>query len=163
MHGTVLLEKEELKTAFQKFSHAKTVYEELGKMGLPSTVLYQMRVAEIQISLRYCRYVLSRAGIEVEDVSVQVFEFSFSFYYAFMMPAQNSNVQALLTSRSQSVPKTPGSLQCIRWIGSVVTIPANEKLNAALQITQTLSHKLEAKDVMDTGEKTYHMLSEPGK
>ncbi|GJP50602.1 hypothetical protein CLOM_g9750 [Closterium sp. NIES-68] len=58
MWGTVLMEREtDFDTALQKFSRARTVYEQLGRVGdVEEQMLCRQRAEEMDPSIRFCRY-----------------------------------------------------------------------------------------------------------
>ena len=126
MHGNMYLEQEKHQEAFQNFAHAKTVYEQLNKVGLAASVLYQERITEIQPNIRYCRYVLSRSGTEVDEATLQSLE-------------NDPKVLALLHEHKQKAhTSSSNTVQVIRHLGQVLTIPSSDKLILALQRAQEL-------------------------
>eukprot|EP01125_Pyxidicula_operculata_P001558 TRINITY_DN11410_c0_g1_i1.p1 TRINITY_DN11410_c0_g1~~TRINITY_DN11410_c0_g1_i1.p1 ORF type:complete len:568 (-),score=148.50 TRINITY_DN11410_c0_g1_i1:91-1794(-) len=67
--GSVLLEDEKWAEACKNFIRAKTVYEELAKVGTPEQQeLYLERVGDIEPTIRYCQFSLTQAGQNHESV-----------------------------------------------------------------------------------------------
>lgn len=73
MHGNLLLEKNMLQDALEKFNRAKTVYSSLAEVGHSSQKeLYLQKIASIEPSIRYCQYFEdSRNKDKVEDVGIE--------------------------------------------------------------------------------------------
>lgn len=63
MSGVYALEKNNIPDAAQSFSCAKAVYEELSKVGgEDNKEMCVARIADIEPSLRYCKYAIKRSG-----------------------------------------------------------------------------------------------------
>lgn len=130
MNANVLLEADKHAEAVAKFTHAKMVYDQLGKIGgVSQQALCEEKVSSIELPLRYCNYILQRHGGQIASQDV--------------LEMQKGGLDDLLQSKLQHVleetrMRQAETLESVKWLGKEIPLK-NPKIRVALITANDLS------------------------
>eukprot|EP00462_Mataza_sp_D1_P011020 CAMPEP_0175149574 /NCGR_PEP_ID=MMETSP0087-20121206/17324_1 /TAXON_ID=136419 /ORGANISM="Unknown Unknown, Strain D1" /LENGTH=605 /DNA_ID=CAMNT_0016435291 /DNA_START=16 /DNA_END=1836 /DNA_ORIENTATION=+ len=134
MNANLLLEADKHQEAHAKFTHAKMLYDQLGKIGgVNQQALCEEKVEAMEKPLRYCNYILQRQGGQVSTQG--------------LLDMQSGQMDALLKSKLQHVlqetrTRQAETLESVRWRGRDVPLK-NAKIRVALITAQDLQTQIQ--------------------
>eukprot|EP01041_Mallomonas_annulata_P006226 gene6226-12614_t len=150
MSGQAFLEKEMWSEAVVSITNAKSIYDELSKHGsLDQQDLFAQRSADLEPTLRFCRYNVSGSGIDVKDLDLDAL-------------SSNPDLQSKL--EEIRLKQQPGNITSaadklgFHWAGkpvvvsSEVLVTACAKIKTALDALETTSSSTSTSKVTENQE-----------